>query len=250
MMFRGPQESHQHSLQTLNYFYEYDDFMGSVDSVLDLGCGDGLDMLWWATRTTRDDERRPLNIKCFGVDKKDADLRGLHQNITYRCTDFEQPLVLRKDKFDLLWCHDSFQYAINPVDTLKHWWDVTNSNGMLALIVRQTTNLELNKQAFYQEDYTYWHYTMVNLIHLLAVSGWDCASGFFKKDPDDPWLHAIVYKDERGPLDPKTTSWYTLAEEKRLPDSANASILKHGYLRQRDLLLPWLDKSLISMRDH
>ena len=67
-MFRNAEESHQHSLQTLNQLYEYDDFMGSIQTMVDLGCGAGLDLEWWATRTTRDDKPEPLNIKCAGVD--------------------------------------------------------------------------------------------------------------------------------------------------------------------------------------
>ena len=68
MFFRNPESSHDHSLQTLNWLYEHDDFMASVDTLVDLGCGSGLDLEWWATRTTRDDDPRPLNIDCIGVD--------------------------------------------------------------------------------------------------------------------------------------------------------------------------------------
>jgi len=78
---------------------------------------------------------------------------------------------------------------------------------------------------------------------MLAVNGWDCRDGFFKKDANDPWLHAIVYKSEVAPMDPLTTNWYKLMEKQLLPETADASILKYGILRQRDLVLPWLDKS-------
>lgn len=79
------------------------------------------------------------------------------------------------------------------------------------------------------------------------MSGWDCKSGFFLKRVDDPWIHAIVYKGTHGPQDPKTTSWYRLQELKVLPDSADASIQRHGYLKQHDLLLPWIDRNLYMM---
>ena len=91
---------------------------------------------------------------------------------------------------------------------------------------------------------------MVSLIHTLAVSGFDCSSGSFLKNPTDPWLHAVVYKSEHAPMDPRTTSWYQLSELNLLPESAMRSIQRHGYPRQRDLLLPWLDKSLMSMAQH
>jgi hypothetical protein len=87
---------------------------------------------------------------------------------------------------------------------------------------------------------------MVSLIHALAVSGFDCRDGFFKKMPDDPWLHAIVYKSEHAPMDPRTTRWYDLIDLELIPDSMAASIMRYGYARQRDLVLPWIDKSLHS----
>ena len=70
IQFSSAQESHDHSLETLNHLYNYDDFMLSIDSLCDIGCGiNGLDLEWWASRTTRDDENpEPLNIKCTGID--------------------------------------------------------------------------------------------------------------------------------------------------------------------------------------
>ena len=68
MTFRNDQERHEHSLQTLNTLAEYDDFMESIGTLVDLGCGTGLDLEWWATRTTREDAPQPLNIRCTGVD--------------------------------------------------------------------------------------------------------------------------------------------------------------------------------------
>jgi hypothetical protein len=79
---------------------------------------------------------------------------------------------------------------------------------------------------------------------MLAVSGWDCRSGFFKKNPTDNWIHAIVYKSDHKPMDPRTTTWYQLSEIGLLPESADASIQAHGELQQQELILPWLDKSL------
>jgi hypothetical protein len=35
-----------------------------------------------------------------------------------------------------------------------------------------------------------------------------------------------------------------LAEQKLLPESAVASLNRYGHVRQRDLVLPWLDRSL------
>ena len=119
-----------------------------------------------------------------------------------------------------------------------------NPNGMLVIIVPQMCSMENRDFAYDQRDFNYWSWTMVNLIHVLAVSGFDCAGGHFLKRPDDPWLHAAVYRSEHEAMDPRTTRWYDLVEKNLLPDSATTSINRHGYLRQRDLVLPWLDKSL------
>ena len=64
------------------------------------------------------------------------------------------------------------------------------------------------------------------------------------KKPNDPWIHAAVYKSQHAPLDPKTADWHQLAEMGLLPDSAAHSVYTHNQLRQQDLVLPWLDKSL------
>lgn len=241
------EQSYMHSLETLNALYEYDDFMSSITSVVDLGCGEGKDIEWWATRTTRDDNPQPLNIKCTGVDVLDELVIARdHPNVTYQKTDFEGPIYPPAGgKFDILWCHDSFQYAINPVATLTNWWNIASEGAMLVLIVPQTTNIRRHQLSFTQESKCYYHYTIVNLIHMLAVSGWDCKHGFFLKKPRDPWLHAVVYKSNVGPQDPKTTDWHRLSELNLLPETADKSVFAHNELRQQDLVLPWLDHSLM-----
>lgn len=249
--FISHEQSHQHSRETLETLYEYDDFMESVGSVVDMGSGAGLDLEWWATRTTRDEVPKPLNIRCLGIDlEAKSMLTTKYPNIQYQFQNFEDPIMISKRKFDVLWCHDAFQYALNPLQTLKNWWDILNPNGMAVIIVPQTTNLEFNTQAFDQGDGVYYHWTAVNMIHALAVSGFDCRDGFFRKAANNTWLHAVVYKSEHAPMDPRTTSWYELADRKLIPDSAAASVLKHAHVRQRDLVLPWLDKSCESFANH
>lgn len=246
MTFRNPEESHAHSLETLNWLYEHDDFMSSINTVIDIGCGShGLDLEWWATRTTRDEVPEPLNINCTGIDLVSGLSVGKkYPNITYQKNNFEEIVFApKKKKYDVLWCHDTFQYAINPLATLKLWHSVAATNAMLVLILPQTTNIEYRKLSFIQPSGCYYHYTLVNLIHMLAVNGWDCNSGFFKKSAADHWLHAVVYKSDIEPMDPKM-SWYNLAETGLLPESAVASINRYGFINQNDLVLPWLDKSL------
>ena len=70
------------------------------------------------------------------------------------------------------------------------------------------------------------------------------AAGFFRKRVGTPWIDLAVYKSPIEPLDPKTTTWYDLAEKNLIPKSAQDSVERYGYVRQEDLVLPWLDKSL------
>lgn len=241
------EQSHQHSLETLNLLYEHDDFMESIGTLVDLGCGYGHDLKWWATRTTREDTPRPLKIRCTGVDTNINYIDRLKMsNVSYQNVSFENGVTTYKDKkFDLLWCHNSFQYALDPIGTLTHWRDIAEDNAMLTIIVPQTMNMGIRSFEAYQENGSYYHYSLVNLIHMLAVTGWDCHNGFFLKRKGDPWLHAVAYKSPIAPMDPRTTTWYELSDKKLIPASAEASVQKHGYLKQQDLVLPWLDKSLM-----
>lgn len=247
-MFKNAEESHQHSLQTLNKLYEYDDFMMSIRTVADLGCGTGEDLVWWATRTMRDDRQTKLNIKCQGIDILNRlPIAVQYPNITYQRADFEVKINAPPEKFDILWCHDAFQYVVDPIKTLTYWRDISSPGAMLALVIPQTTNIHQSDLDFTQRDGCYYHHTIVSLIHMLAVTGWDCKAGFFKKNPTDNWLHAVVYKSDHAPFNLKKTRLYDLVDAKLLPESADKSILAKGYLDQKDLVLPWLDKSLSRM---
>lgn len=242
--FRNAEESHAHSRQILDVLYEHDDFMESVGRVADLGSGSaGLDALWWAEAATRDEIPIPLNIQVLAVDQFETFLPAKKsKNLGYLKENLETWNHIKRG-FDVLWCHDTFQYMTNPLQCLSNWWHLTADNGMLALILPQTTNIEFNEQAFDLPSGCYYNHTLSSLIYMLATAGWDCASGFFLKRSTDPWLHAIVYKSQHQPRSPQSTSWYDLIDLKLLPDSAVKSINKYGYLRQRDLVLPWLDKS-------
>jgi SAM-dependent methyltransferase len=247
MKFIHPGDSHQHSLETLNQLYEYDDFMLSITSLVDLGCGTGEDLQWWANATTRDDTPMPLNIKCTGVDLDLKPLINQHPNIAYQQRDFEGLIEHPESGFDILWCHDAFQNAHAPIQTLSRWWDIASPGAMLYICVPITQRIHHRQLDYYLPSGSYYHYSLVNLIYMLATAGWDCGAGFFKQASMDPWIHAVVYKSEHAPLDPKKTSWHTLTELNLLPDSAAGSIQAHNYLRQQDLILPWLDHSLMSM---
>ena len=71
-MFTFSQQIFDPGMHTYNALYEHDDFMESINTLVDLGCGSGQDLERWATATTRDDGVTPLNIRCVGVDQIDT----------------------------------------------------------------------------------------------------------------------------------------------------------------------------------
>ena len=248
MKFVHPGDSHGHSLQVLEALYEYDDFMASIQTLADLGCGVGDDLAWWATRTTRDDDPQPLNIQCTGIDLAEhLPMAKKHANIQYQSADFEAAISAPDSGFDILWCHDAFQYCVNPVQTLSQWWHMTSPGGMLAISVPQTVVQHHRQLAYYLPSGCLYHHTMVSVIQMLAMAGWDCRAGFFRQALADPWIHAVVYKSTHPPQAPKTTGWHELSALGLLPESADRSIYAHGHLRQQDLVLTWLDHSIMSM---
>ena len=242
-MFTSDVESHNHSLEVLDLLYQYNDFMDSIDSVCDMGCSTGLDLEWWATRMVEDNDENyiPLEIDCTGIDTNDSiNMADKYNNIEYISADFET--YTTDKKYDIIWCHNSFQYALNPLQTLKNWNSMLDESGMLVLIIPQTTTIEYNRQHIALQNNQFYHYTLVNLIHMLVINGFDCASGFFDKQINDPWIKAVVYKSDIAPMNPKTMIWYELAETGLLPKSAVDGINSRGYLHQDDLILPWLTK--------
>ena len=242
--FSSPLEKHNHCLKNiLSYFREYDDFMESVSRVLDIGCDvEAETMTWWADATTKDSAQIPLNIQCVGLNTFEK-LNKRHNSIAYQNHDIETFNSVSKP-FDVLLCYDQLQYLLNPYAALSNWWHVANKDAMLIIAVPQTTNTEYNVLEYNVKLEQKYHYTMPQLIYMLAVSGWDCRSGFFKKNIGDPWLYAVVYRSDIEPMDPRTTNLYKLVEHTDLlPITAVNSISKYGMLRQRDLILPWLDKN-------
>ena len=120
------------SWATLKLIYGYDTFLESLKTVCDMGCGDGSDMTWWATLESKDDTPIPYNYKCYAVDK---DINRLNKvpdltNIYKINRDFTEKRIIPVS-IDLMWAHDSLQYSINPLETLRFWNEQMAVNGML-----------------------------------------------------------------------------------------------------------------------
>ena len=76
---------------------------------------------------------------------------------------------------------------------------------------------------------------------MLAVSGFDCRDCYIYTDQTSPWMNFAVYKNSE-PLDPATTTWHDLVDQRVVNDSVANSLNKFGYVRQEDLIVNWLDR--------
>ena len=77
---------------------------------------------------------------------------------------------------------------------------------------------------------------------MLAVNGLDCRDAYLLKQFNDPWIQMAVYKSDVEPMDPRTTTWFDLADKNLLHPSVVQSITKNGFLKQEEIIMPWLDK--------
>lgn len=240
----------RHSLEILELLYDHDDFMESVRTVADMGAGDGDDALWWATRSTREDEPRPLNIKVKAVDLPvDDPDRRRHKNIDWVMSDFSNTDIPH-NSIDLVWAHDSLQFTNNPIGTLSHWHSIMKTDAMLCLTIPYnhsfTNYRHENRIDTVTHSGAYFNYTISNLIVMLASCGFDCRGGHFKFSHEYPWIDAAVYKGEATPQ--AKMNWYELLDNKLLPVTAETAILARGYLRDSDLTLEWIDHSVYSLK--
>lgn len=250
IQFKNAQESHEHSRKILDVLYGYDSFLDSLEVVADFGCGYGLDTQWWATLMTRDDPPLPRDYTVYAVDKKENILLPEIKKLpnVYNFTDDIETVALPRP-VDFVWCHNAFQYVINPIETLRRWNNQMNVNGMLLISMPQPTHYQYNRLQTHGYNYCYYNHNIISLMYMLAVNGFDCSDAYFKKDENDPWLYAAVYKSDVEPMDPKVTSWYTLADHGLLNLSVVDCITKYGYVKQEEILVTWLDKDFGTIKE-
>jgi len=244
-LFKNAYDSHQHSLEVLNILYGYDSFLDNLSSIADMGCGAGMDAEWWANLYTRDDPPLPHNYKVYAVDQKvdqiEPEILAGSPNIVPVKVNFEEVPIGRR--VDLIWSHDTFQYARDPFKCLALWKQTLNVNGMLILSIPQTTYMYNNRLVVTNHSQQYYSYNILNLMYMLAISGFDCRDAYFYRKENSPWLYAGVYASEHDPL-PNHASWHDLADRNLINDSLKDSLNKYGYARLEDLVVCWFDKNL------
>jgi SAM-dependent methyltransferase len=245
-LFKSSTDSHAHSKQILDLLHDHDDFMDSINSVMDAGCGDGEDILWWANAETRDDVPERHNYRCIALDKT---LKRFKRNKTVPKNlhalegDFENYKLSRA--VDLVWSHNSLQYCENPAAVLRKFTEYLTPGGVLILSVPQTVNIEYSRWASVCYPGQPFSFTISNLIYMLASAGFDCKDGMFHKQLGSPWLSAMVYKSEHTPVVTTDTTWYELMAKQLLPDSADQAVMRFGYLPQQELITRWIDQDII-----
>lgn len=249
-LFKNPYYSHEHSLEVLNLLLGYDSFLDSLTTIADMGCGAGLDVEWWATLMTRDEPPEPRNYIVYAVDQ---DLRKIdpailkdNTNIIPLQGNFEERVIPRN--VDLIWSHDSFQFARDPLKCLAAWKNQLNENGMLLMTVPQGTYIQHDCLVVEQHSHQYYNYNILNLIYMLALSGFDCRDAYFYRRKNSPWLYAAVYASSHEPL-PEHATWYDLADRNLINDSLIDSVNRHGHARLEDLVVTWLDKDYYKITD-
>lgn len=242
-LFLNDQASHEHSLQTLKLISQYESYLHNVKTIYDMGCGSGEDAKWWANLhyvSGQTGKLLPFNFNVVGIDLQKQTHRDIPNNLQFIQYDFEEYDISMRS--DMIWSHDSFRYAVNPLKTLRNWWKILNPNGMLCIITPQTTNHIHGKSVIRGYSNNFYHYTIVNLIYMLAVSGFDLRDNRFWKESNDPWLHLIAYKGENTPLeDPRGITWYDLLDKNCLPERWIPEIKKSGYLKQEVLRTHWIN---------
>jgi trans-aconitate methyltransferase len=144
---------------------------------------------------------------------------------------------------DLIWSHDSFQYAKNPMQCLANWKRMLQVNGMLIMAVPQTTYICNSRLVSNVHHNQYFNYNILTLMYMLAANGFDCRDAYFYRKENTPWLYAAVYASEHDPIDGHCT-WYDLADKNLINDSVINSVNKYGHARLEDVVVSWFDKNL------
>ena len=235
--------ANRHATHILETIRQYDTFLESLRTVADMGCGTGEDTHWWATLENYEDPPQPYNFNVFAVDKDPGKISQVPslKNINKICEAYDKENLF-PISVDLMWAHDSLNYSTDPLKTLRMWNSYMTTNGMLLISIPQYNGVEYNR--YYSRTYNgcYFNYTPTSLIYMLTVNGFDCRDAYLLKKFGDPWIQMAVYKSDVPVMDPETTNWYDLADKNLLHPSIVTSINTHGYLKQEEIVMPWLDK--------
>jgi len=235
-------QSHHHSLETLAVMHQYEDWIKNIKNVAVMGAGIGLDALWWADLKHSDGASYNINVTSVELNPDANNMVG-HSNIKWIYSDFS---TIELPSQDLIWCHNSFQYSLNPIGTLLHWYSLLRTDGMLCiqipyrLGVNKSNNID--KVNYVVNPGIYFSHTISSLIVQLAATGFDCRDAHFQLDKHRGWINLAVYKTVNVP--DYTKNLYDLKNTMRLPASLDEIIESKGFFEETDLILQWIDRSV------
>jgi SAM-dependent methyltransferase len=231
------------SIETLSLLDQRIDFMDSLSVIADMGCGKGTDSAAWADRIDENGKTRKLFI--FAVDKVlQLDNHNRRPNVRVVKEDFSETTIA-KNKVDVLWCYNSFQYSTDPVKTLRHWYDIMNENGLLYIAIPQSNYIDdLSRWQMINQNGCFWPHNIASLIYLLAACGFDCKDGHFKQRRHEQMIHLCAYKSPHKPMQLDDANLYKLDELKLLPPTISKCIEKYGAIRHEFLQLEWFDGTI------
>lgn len=235
-----PQESHQHSLVTLNYLSMLDDYLSNIKDICVMGAGLGYDAVWWAS--LKSPHGRSYNFNVSAVEMSPPYGLQTVQGMQWYFEDFS---LVKLPPQDLIWCHNALHYSLNPIGTLFHWHNLLRNDGLLIVEIPYTLSisehLQHNMVNVNMSSGVYHVYTMSSLIIQLASAGFDCRNAHFQFDRENKWLRAAVYKTEDQPK--LYNSLYELRETNRLPYCLDAKLNSIDNFNESDLVLEWIDRT-------
>ena len=79
----------------------------------------------------------------------------------------------------------------------------------------------------------------------LKRAGYDCKDAYFLQEKNSNLLNFIGYKNSDDTYEPDEVTVYDLLEMDRLPNSMIQQMKKFGYISNKNLLLSWMDGTLI-----
>jgi SAM-dependent methyltransferase len=246
-----PEESHEHSLQTLTLLDGFDDFKASIKHLADFGCGQGKDLEFFANMRELTEEGLPgryLDFNCVGFDISAETLTPQRHNITYKNLDLNTEGPIWSVPFDIIWCHDVMQYIHSPVNFLRLCNNSLNTGGMIYLHVPTTVNVMHHIFQHYTPSQHLNTFTVTQIIYLLAINGFDVKDFYMNKHKYDDNIEVVCYK-ERDPL-PYGTSWYEMVDMDILSDNIKEVVLSNNILSDQGLLITWLDGVTQDFRWH
>lgn len=237
------------TLPILKLLGEHHEFVESLKNIAVMNDIDGHDSAWWADYQFDDEDsttKNKFSITVYGS-KNTIRTANRRPNIKFVEADISNTGA-KPNSVDFIWASNCLQRSVNPLSTLKHWWNILKEDGMLCLSVPQNNYIDdLSRWQMFSYSGEYFNWNMINLIQCLAVNGFDCRDGHFKQTRYDPHIWAAVYKSNVKPMDPQKTQWYDLKDAGLTPYSLDESIQRKGYVSYSDLKVEWLDHSIYDL---